>query len=264
MKKLIALLLTCCLLISFAGCKSDKKAEEILPENPISDFEYTIGEETVSLNKYIGTSDTVVIPKKIDGKSVTYINIAAFAETPIKKVIIPDSVISIFEYAFLKCTLLEEVDFGNGIKDIQKEAFYGCTALKEVILPNGLEGLYEKAFSGCTSIKKVFIPKSLKVMQAETFYDCPITDLTIENGLTCLGSYASFWSAELENLIIPASIEKIDGNVFYDDIKKVTFLGDAPECEKKAFGDTTEIHYKKGTKGWNTTPLRDQYTFVEE
>lgn len=263
MKRIIALLVIVCCVFSLCSC--GEKAEKALKENPASDFDYSTNHESAAIKEYIGTSKSVVIPEKIEGKPVTIIFTGAFMGKDVEKVVIPSTVTLIWDHAFSHCTSLKEVVFGDGITEIMEEGFYKCTALTEAILPEKLEKLGYRAFSDCSSLKKVSLPKNLEQMRMEVFFNCPIEELILEDGIKEFGSYASFWGATLKELAIPSSVEEIGEYSFHDNLEKVVFLGDAPkEVGDQPFGTKATVYYKKGTSGWDNTPLREEYTLVEQ
>ncbi|MBR5121688.1 MAG: leucine-rich repeat domain-containing protein [Oscillospiraceae bacterium] len=233
--------------------------------SPISDFEYAIDQSKYAvIKKYIGSSKNVVIPNEIDGYPVRGIGIGAFEENAlIEEVVIPDSVEMILNYAFHNCTSLKSVKFGKNVEDIFIGAFLGCVSLEEVILPENMKRIDSRAFWECTSIKKLFINKNIEYI-GDAFTNSPIKELIIEDGVKSLGCYASFWGAELTEVVIPESVEWVREYSFNEKLEKVTFLGDAPEKVDDypfGIGDVT-IFYPKDSKGWDTTPLKDTYTLV--
>ena len=281
MRKSICFLLIFCILssLSLVGCNSDPVDENTPPssestppdsetvqpnESPVSDFEIFVNDSRASINGYFGTDKTVVIPERIDGKPVTGISNFANNEN-IEKVVIPSTVTCIWEYAFANCSSLKEVVFGDGITEIMPEAFQNCTSLEEVKLPPNLEKLGYKAFRNCTSLKKVFIPKSLTEMGHTVFANCSISELTFEDGIKTIGASAAFWCGDnLKSVTIPASVEEIGEHSFDEELEKAIFLGDAPKkIGTQPFGENTVIYYKKGTNGWEDTPLKDICTLVE-
>ena len=54
----------------------------------------------------------------------------------IKKIIIPDNVMSIGYWTFFNCYELANVTIGNGVKNIEWSAFRGCSNLKSLIFKN--------------------------------------------------------------------------------------------------------------------------------
>ncbi len=259
MKKFLAIILTIIFSFQLAGCSKSENEKKPEP-NPISDFEYTVGTKSATITRYIGKSKTVVIPEEIEGKPVTVIS--SCKNEVLESVTIPSTVKMIQLCAFAGCTTLKEVNFGDSLEIIDVEAFYGCTSLTEVKLPKNLKTLGGSAFKKCTSLKNVFIPKSVENLSMETFLNCPIEKLELEDGIKRFGGYAAFWGATFKELTIPSSVEEIGEYSFHNNLEKVYFEGDAPKTGKQPFGTKATIYYKKGSKGWDNTELKEQYKLV--
>lgn len=251
MKKIISIILAIIICIILAGCSKS---------NPATDFRYKASEESVTIMEYIGNSKTVVIPEKIEGKPVKVISICRSED--IESVTIPSTVTIIYTGAFAGSTSLKEINFGDSVEFIDSRAFYGCTALTEVKLPENLKEIGASAFEGCSSLKKVFLPKSLEKMNMQVFCQCPVEEVELEEGIKKFGSYASFWGANMKELTIPSSVEQIGEFTFHDNLEKVVFEGDAPKTGKQPFGTKATIYYKKGSKGWEETELKEKYKLV--
>ena len=230
MKKLFLFLLCAVLLCAgLCGCKP--------AANPASDFEYRVSDSYgdaggVLIQKYVGTATTVVIPEKIEGKPVFNIDIMAFANTNIEKVVIPDTVINIADMAFKNCPALKEVVFGSGLQIICRQAFMNCPSLQEAILPSSLRTLNYEAFSLCTSLKKVRLPKSLTLLGSAAFLLCPVEELILEDGITMFGSSYAFSGSKFKTLTIPASVQTIGSESFivYSGELEQVFLKGTPRC----------------------------------
>ncbi len=270
MKKVfVSFLLILTLIFTLGACseKESKPEEEKREANPASDFEYHVGEETVSIKSYKGDSKDVVIPEKIEELPVNFIQVCAFAGTDIESVDIPDTVIAIGHNAFHSCKKLHTVKMGNGVETVYDEAFKNCESLVILKLSSKLSEAGTAAFSGCTSLKELHIPKSFNKWYSEVFYNNSISKLTFEDGIENIGGYATLWDREtaLKEVTFPASVKKLGEWTFGGGVEHAYFLGDAPEFGKKPFGESkVTIHYKKGTKGWDNTGLEEWYTLVED
>ncbi len=93
----------------------------------------------------------IVIPEKINGKTVTKIAEDAFARAEIdnmqlKSIVIPDTVTTIEGCAFGQCTELEKVTFGKNIKKIGYGAFWGCSKLNKIELNKNIEYIDSDVF----------------------------------------------------------------------------------------------------------------------
>ncbi len=261
MKKICILaILVLVLLTTLIGCSGQKA-------NPASDFEYTVSDDGyVTIDKYIGESKDVVIPKKIEGSPVTAIGICAFTGLDIESVSIPDTVTTIWNKAFYGCKKLHTVDMGKGVEALVEETFKNCSSLKNLTLSPKLKESDPAVFSGCSSLKELTVPKSFDAWNSELFLGCPLTSLTFEDGVKSVGAYGCFWTnGSLKKVTFPASVKKIEEWTFNVGLSDAYFEGDAPEIGRKPFGDSnTVIHYKKGTKGWEDSALGVWYTLVEE
>ena len=95
----LCVLLCACLLCSCAStpsATSDPSSGATAPtstttnktdtRNPASDFEYIVRDTGVTIQRYIGTDTTVVIPERIENQPVTALNVDSFWLTSIEKV----------------------------------------------------------------------------------------------------------------------------------------------------------------------------------
>lgn len=139
--------------------------------------------------------------------------------------IIPDSVVSINDYAFMGRVLLKQIIIPKNVYNIGEAAFASCSNLESIILPNGLKTIKDGAFYGCKSLKEIDLPDEIEVIgsKEEWFRDheycpdtygssyCPggvfeeCTDLntiTLPNDIKIFDWY-SFWKCNnIENIAI--------------------------------------------------------------
>ena len=143
------------------------------------------------------------------------------------KVVIPDSVTTIFYYVFSGCTGLKSVTLPETLTVIEDFAFRGCTSLETVELPESLESIRQMAFENCTGLKEMTIPCGISF---RAFHGCTglekvtiggnvgllafdgctnLTDVTLTDSVTGLGE-AAFANTGLTSIFIPASVTKMD------------------------------------------------------
>ena len=91
-----------------------------------------------------------------DFSNVEIINGSAFAESGLKKVIIPSSVKGVRPLAFKCCEELAMV-FWNNELDIPFRCFFNCKNLKTVILSDKIKNIERRAFDGCPNAEFTFI-----------------------------------------------------------------------------------------------------------
>lgn len=101
------------------------------------DFEFTPDNTAVIVTnyKYKGTAADVTIPSRYKGKPVTAINNAAFPNSAVTSVTIPDSVTSIPDAAFYNCGNLETIHIPVSVTFIGSYAFDGCPSSMTVTYP---------------------------------------------------------------------------------------------------------------------------------
>lgn len=193
---------------AFAGCtnltsvnyKGDWSNLTIQSGNPavedavnaqLFDFEFTPDNTAVIVTnyKYKGTAADVTIPSRYKGKPVTAINNAAFPNSAVTSVTIPDSITSIPDAAFVNCSKLTNISIPNSVTYIGLSAFSSCTSLKSITLPSSLSTIGNSAFAGCPSSMTVTYPGSKT--QWDAIFKGSNNDV-LENHLICAMLEATF------------------------------------------------------------------------
>ncbi len=86
----------------------------------------------------------VVLPR-----CVTQIGEGAFAESEVRKLVFPDSLINLSPYAMRNCRNLLSADLSaTGVTSVSRGCFSGCTLLGEVNLPIAISEIGDDAFRG--------------------------------------------------------------------------------------------------------------------
>ena len=207
------------------------------------DFEFTPDNTAVIVTNYKckGTAADVTIPSCYKGKPVTAINNAAFPNSAVTSVTIPDSVTSIPDAAFVNCSQLTNISIPNSVTYIGFSAFSSCTSLKSITLPSSLRTIGNSAFAGCPSSMTVTYPGSKK--QWDAIFKGSNNDV-LENHLICAMLEATFDPDNGES----NSTQTIDrGKKFTEPAKPSkenhTFAGWYNGDEKFDFdADTTNAH----------------------
>ena len=76
--------------------------------------------------------------------------IISFRNQNIKSYVIPSSVTSIGDSAFLWCRSLSEIVIPSSVTSIGDCAFYGCFSLSEIVIPSSVISIGRGAFLGCS------------------------------------------------------------------------------------------------------------------
>lgn len=135
----------------------------------------------------------------------------------IEKLVIPDSVTSIGDYAFRGCSALTSVTIPNSVTSIGNYAFSGCSGITSITIPNNVTSIGKAAFNNCTGLTEFTIPSNVTTIGDGTFGHCTgLTSITIPNSVTTIG-YAAFSDcSSLTSIAIPNNVEAIDNYAFYN------------------------------------------------
>ncbi len=135
--------------------------------------------------------------------------------TEIKELVIPNSVTSIGDRAFLGCSGLTSVTIPNSVTSIEQNAFRDCSGLTSVTIPNSVTSIDRYAFSGCSGLTSVTIGNSVTSIGGGAFYECSgLTSVTIPNSVTSIGDRAFYCCSSLTSVTIPNSVTSIEEYTF--------------------------------------------------
>ncbi len=194
-------------------------------------FIYTIlDDDTVMITGYSGSSqETMSLPDKLDGKTVSSIGDHAFeGRYLLKKIIIPDSITKVGKNPFKFCEALTSITVtpaNSGLalidgvlfsKSDKRLVWYPYNNTKEIYeIPQGIITIGDSAFWGNTFINRVIIPDSVTTIEDQAFAACKnINEIPIPTSITHIGSYAFSQCASLETIAIPDSVISIGTNPF--------------------------------------------------
>ena len=177
------------------------------------------GEMKISkLPEYSQLAEKIIIKE-----GITTISNNIFKEfTRLKEVELPDTLVSIGDWAFQSCRNLTHLTIPDSVKEIRPYAFWDCYNLKTINIPASMKEIGERAFS-CTGIENVVIPDNIKTIREYAFSDC----------------------SRLESMVIPSSVSKIEDYAFRYcwTLKKVSFPAELSNTESiglKTFEDTSD------------------------
>lgn len=202
---------------AFSGCLA---LTEILIPGSVTE----IGDAAFS---YCGSLTEVTIPS-----SVTEIGCEAFLScSRLTTVVIGDGVTEIGSKAFWFCENLAGVTVGSGVLNIGDSAFFGCSKLVEIYNRSGLNitvGSTENGYIGCYAKAVHTEPFDSGVSRTpdgcilytdgDTVtllgYTGTASELTLPDGITVIGSNAFSGRWELNQILIPVSVVKIEKKAF--------------------------------------------------
>lgn len=153
--------------------QSGNPAVEDAVNAQLFDFKFILNDTAVIVIRYKGTAADVTIPSRYKGKPVTMIDHAAFHDSAVTSVTIPDSVTSIPDDAFAYCSNLTNISIPNSVTFIGFSAFNSCTSLKSITLPSSLSTIQSSAFFNCGNLETIRIPVSVTFIGNYAFAGCP-------------------------------------------------------------------------------------------
>ena len=152
------------------------------------DYLYLISGGNATITRYAGTGGVISIPSTLGGYNVVAIGGGAFAYCPVTSVTIPDSVVSIGDYAFYMCSALTSVTIGKGVTSIGASAFNTCGALTSMTIPDSVISIGDYAFYQCFNLTSVTIGSGVTSIGYYTFARTDLTSVTFIGNAPTLGN----------------------------------------------------------------------------
>lgn len=230
-----------------------------------------------TLTKYRGKDEIVDIP---DDEMIMYIGEDAFKDnSTMKAVIIPKTVINIYEGAFRNCSALERVYLVDteatpipdaDLKLVYRSAFEGCSSLELLDLTNvkvitlavnafkncsslatiknmkAIGSAYTGAFEGCKSLTSIDLT-GMQVAGYGVFKNCTSIKDVLTGQFTAIGENMFEGCTSLKEITLNNSV--VGASAFYgcSKLSKVTINGVSGEnfvIEERAFGNTALSNIK--------------------
>lgn len=135
----------------------------------------------------------------------------------LQEVILPDSLLTIGNRAFIYCNNLQKVVVPTKIKVIDVYTFYDNYQLRDLTLPTGLTTIKEYAFQYNHSLTELVLPDSLTSMSYQAFYNCSrLQKVTVNDKLSYLPSNAFSECTSLAEVSLPDGLTDIDDYAFHN------------------------------------------------
>ena len=71
-------------------------------------------------------------------------------------IVLPATVTSVGQSAFMYCTSLKEMEFPKGIKTVATSVLEGCTKLEKVVIPASVTTINQDAFYSCSGLQAIY------------------------------------------------------------------------------------------------------------
>ena len=225
------------------------------------DFEY-INSTEARLTNYRGNSASVSIPASINNHKVVEIGDYAFDSYGyasvgrpfmgnLEKVIIPEGVRRIGNYAFYFCMKLESAKIPSTVTEIGEYAFNACTHLNNVTIPKGVKTIEGEAFGDCHSLNNLTLHSNITKIEAGAFEDCSFESITIPSKVKKIGFGAFSDNSSLKTVTLNSELEEIDGDAFYycNSLKSINIPDKVKSIGELAFCNCINLETVTGGKG---------------
>ena len=193
MKKILTLLLTAVMCLSFVACDINTLIGNDTRYAP-NGLEYRVNEDRKSCTIIgIGNcTDTVIeIPEKIGKYKVTVIGKDAFLDqSQITDISLPNGLLTIEDNAFDSCRGLTEIVIPDTVTKAGIYSFAFCDNLESIQLSSSLTEIPVQLCYMCKSLEEVIIPDSVKVIGDGAFAECPLRSVSLGSGIEKIESFA--------------------------------------------------------------------------
>ena len=203
---------------AYKACKS---VEKIIIAEGIIYIENGAFAECSILKEVVLPSTLKRIGSKEDSLEVSFSysylkeNVGVFAQTAIKRIILPTGLTYLGRETFRGCSSLEEIDLPNGITEIKEWTFRQCSALKKVLLPDELKTIEMYAFSGCSKLQDITLPVKVTKILNGAFYSCDqLKNVQLNEGLLVIGDNVFENCSAITEITLPSTLNSIGTKVF--------------------------------------------------
>ncbi|MDP4119712.1 MAG: leucine-rich repeat domain-containing protein [Bacillota bacterium] len=231
------------------GCSNNPLINSTDNAANASAFEYKTFSNHVEITDVKNHNDVLTIPSEYNGKPVTRIAPGAFYnDANLKKITFPDSIIGIYNDAFLSCKNLTEIDFGNGLQTVGDFAFADCNSLSSIYIPKSVVSIGSNALLGTKKLTKIEVaadnPK-FTVMDGILYSKdrtqivrCPVNksvdNYKIPSTVKDIGDCSFSYNLSIKTINIPENVTRIGDNAFESDTNlnnisfpnKLSYIGD--------------------------------------
>lgn len=111
----------------------------------------------------------------------------------IKDLVIPESIVTINDYAFYECSALQSVAVGNDVKFIGNYAFVRCTGLTSATIGDMVERIGTYAFSDCSGLTNLTVGESVNSVDRYSFTSCNSLETVNWNAKNCKDLPSAFF-----------------------------------------------------------------------
>ena len=179
--------------------------------------------------------------------SIVSIEEWAFAFSEIAYVRLPDTLTSIEPFVFYSCKRLTSIHIPSGVKSIGDDSFSLCTALTSLDIPPSVQSIGKGSFSSCSSLTSIVIPATLKGLDDNAFSYCAsLQEVVICEGITSFSATAFSGNSSLQRVSYPCSMSEFYGFINCPQLTQIDIPEDHPSLYVKdgcVLGKTAKVLY---------------------
>lgn len=167
-----------------------------------------------------------------------------FSKLTFSKAVIQDGVTSIGQMSFERCFGLKSVTIASSVTSIGFQAFYQCTALTDITIPESVTEFGADVFNETPWLEAKQKENPLVVVNDILIDGSTCSgDITIPEGIKCIGTYAFDLCKELTSVRIPDSVTRICGGAFAScwELKSVNIPKSVTYIEDAAFSRCSSL-----------------------
>lgn len=190
----------------------------------------------------------------------------------IARIVLPDSIDTIGDYAFYGCESLNQVVGAEKMKNVAANAFdytpylshapavifgtvferFNGTEESTVKIPEGITEIADRAFYyGNENVERIKLPSTLKIINKDAFSALyKLTKINIPNGVEMISSRV-FNDTNLKKIDLPATVKSIASDAFPESLKSINV-----DPANEVYASKDGILYSKDMKTLYLVPAR--------
>lgn len=186
----------------------------------VNDLTYSVtSTDEVKVHDCSTTAQGVIIPSIVSHNGASYVvtsigDQAFYLCHNLISVVIPETVLSIGNEAFNHCTGLTTLTIPSTVTSIGNSAFANTYSLTSMTIPDNVVTFGNEVFRN-SGVSDVTLGNGISSIGSNTFNYCAnLTTVTLGNGITSIGEQAFMWCENLTSINIPATLTSLAKNAF--------------------------------------------------
>lgn len=155
----------------------------------------------------------------------------AFADCPVNRLTLPDSVTEIGYEAFAGCDALQFVHLPKNLKVVEGGIFRGCLSLEKIEMSDTIKSFSESMFESCASLQEIPFRNGILELPRNVFSECSsLKSATIPPSVAAIRSGAFGYCENLQTVVLPAGLKLIEDDAFRNcaSLSHIRFADDNP------------------------------------